>query len=169
METKKDAVYASDLILDGWLNGLNALCSLQEEMEKQPLQAFESQKEWIHSIRGQLSQLEDQSKTMTTEWIATVQETVNKTQKELGGKNDLKWPAQLEEIGHKTQTLAFSPSKKSLELLLRSQAQLETACKQTLDQQQQNRSEYLQVFEGLVDQVKQTQKEVLKPFDLTVK
>lgn len=164
--SKKEAIYASNFMLDSWVNSLNAAVSLQEKFEKKPLQAFENQKEWAHSVRDRLFQAENESKKMTTEWKISAQNAVSKNEQEPGEGSYAKWADQLEEIGHKTQTIVFSSGRNSLELFSKSQAQLEAAYKQALEQQQQSRIDYLQVVEEWAGQIKQTQKNVLKSFGL---
>ncbi|MCQ6282068.1 hypothetical protein [Bacillus sp. EB600] len=155
-----------DVFWDGWFNSFKTFNSLQSGAEQRSLQAFESQKEWIQSTRDQLSQLEEESKKLTTEWKSNLQEVFNKAQVDFGTQNLAEWADKFEEFGHKAETLAFSPSKATIELLSKSHAQLETALKKAIEQQQKNRAEVLNAIGGYVDQLKQTQSGVLKTFEL---
>ena len=81
-------------------------------------------------------------------------------------QNLTEWTDKFEEIGHKAETLAFSPSKVTFEMLSKSHAQLESTLRKAIDQQQKNRAEVLDAIGGYVDQLKQTQSGVLKTFEL---
>jgi hypothetical protein len=103
---------------------------------------------------------------LTTEWKSNLQEVFNKAQVDFGTQNLAEWADKFEEFGHKAEALAFSPSKATIELLSKSHAQLETALKKAIEQQQKNRTEVLNAIGGYVDQLKQTQSGVLKTFEL---
>jgi flagellar biosynthesis chaperone FliJ len=168
MAVKKDekALNVIDVFWDSWFNSFKTFNSLQNGAEEKSLQAFESQKEWIQATRDQLTQLEEESKKLTSEWKSNLQEVLNKAQIDFGTQNLTEWTDKFEEIGHKAEALAFSPSKATIDLLSKSHAQLESALKKAIDQQQKNRAEVLNAIGGYVDQLKQTQNGVLKTFEL---
>jgi histidinol dehydrogenase len=152
-----------DVIFEGWFDSIKTIQSLQNGVEQKSLKAFEDfQKELIKSTRDQLGQLEEESKKLSVEWKEIFQEVLKKT-----GANDLtEWTNKFEEVGQKAEKLAFGPSKKSLELFSKSQAQLENALKEAIDQQQKNRSEVLNNLSGFVGELKQTQNDLLKNIEL---
>ena len=168
MAVKKDekALNVIDVFWDSWFNSFKTFNSLQDGAEQKSLQAFEGQKEWIQATRDQLTQLEEESKKLTSEWKSNLQEVLNKSQFDFGAQNLTEWTDKFEEIGHKTESLAFSPSKATIDLLSKSHAQLELALKKAVEQQQKNRAEVLNAIGGYVDQLKQTQNGVLKTFEL---
>lgn len=168
MAVKKDekALNVIDVFWDSWFNSFKTFNSLQNGAEEKSLQAFESQKEWIQATRDQLTQLEEESKKLTSEWKSNLQEVLSKAQIDFGTQNLTEWTDKFEEIGHKAEALAFSPSKATIDLLSKSHAQLESALKKAIDQQQKNRAEVLNAIGGYVDQLKQTQNGVLKTFEL---
>ena len=155
-----------DVFWDGWFNSFKTFTSLQSGAEQKSLQAFETQKEWIQATRDQLSKLEEESKKLTSEWKENIQEVLNKTQVDFGAQNLTEWTDKFEEIGQKAEAAVFNPSKVTIDLLSKSQAQLETALKTAIDQQQKNRAEVLNAIGGYVNQLKQTQSGVLKTFEL---
>jgi phage-related protein len=163
---EKEALNVIDVFWDGWFNSFKTFNSMQNNAEQKSFQAFESQKEWIQATKDQLSQLEEESKKLTSEWKSNLQEVLNKAQIDFGAQNLFDWTDKFEEIGHKTESLVFSPSKATIELLSKSHAQLESALKKAIDQQQKNRAEVLNAIGGYVDQLKQTQNGVLKTFEL---
>ena len=168
MAVKKEddkSVNVMDVFWDGWFNSFKTFHSLQNGVEQKSLQALENQKEWIESLRNQFSQLEADSKKLTSEWRASLQDLLNKAQSEFGGQNLTEWTDKFEELEHKAEALAFSPSKVSLELLSRLHVQLESALKIALDQQQKNRAEALNAIGGYFEQIKQAQNGVLKSFE----
>lgn len=168
MALKKDekALNVIDVFWDSWFNSFKTFNSLQDGAEQKSLQAFESQKEWIQATRDQLTQLEEESKKLTSEWKSNLQEVLNKSQFDFGAQNLTEWTDKFEEIGLKAESLAFSPSKATIDLLSKSHAQLELALKKAVEQQQKNRAEVLNAIGGYVDQLKQTQNGVLKTFEL---
>jgi phage-related protein len=168
MALKKDekALNVIDVFWDSWFNSFKTFNSLQDGAEQKSLQAFESQKEWIQATRDQLTQLEEESKKLTSEWKSNLQEVLNKSQFDFGAQNLTEWTDKFEEIGHKAESLAFSPSKATIDMLSKSHAQLELALKKAVEQQQKNRAEVLNAIGGYVDQLKQTQNGVLKTFEL---
>ena len=154
-----------DVFWDGWFNSFKTFNSLQNGVEQNSLQALENKKEWIESLRNQFSQLEADSKKLTSEWKASLQDLLNKSQSEFGGQNLTEWTDKFEELGHKAVALGFSPSKASYELLSKSHAQLESVLKKALDQQQKNRAEFLNAIGDYSEQIKQAQNGVLKSFE----
>jgi phage-related protein len=164
---KKDEKYLNviDVFWDGWFNSFKTFHSLQDGVEQKSLQAFESQKEWIQSTREQLNQLEEESKKLTSEWKANFQEVLKKAQTDFGAPNLTDWTERVVEAGNKAETLAYSPSKATIDMLSKSHEQLEIALRKAIDQQQKNRAEVLNAIGGYVDQLKQTQNGVLKTFE----
>lgn len=148
-----------------WNNNLSSL----ENFENKSLQAIEVQKEWINSTSDQISNLEDNTKKLTSEWKTFVQNGLAKSSNELAGKNVSQWVDKLEEIGHKSQAIAFSPAKASLEIFSKSHANFESIYVNSLNELQKNRLEFFKPFEGFVEQFKQTQQSFLKSFQLPTK
>lgn len=165
---KKDEKFVNviDVFWDGWFNSFKTFHSLQDGVEQKSLQSFESQKEWLQTTREQLNHLEQESKKLTTEWKTNLQEVLQKAQTDFGTQNLTEWTNKLEEAGHTSETLAFSTSKATVEMLSKSHAQLESALKKAIEQQQKNRTEVLNAIGGYVNQLKQTQNGVLKTFEL---
>lgn len=165
---KKDEKFVNviDVFWDGWFNSFRTFNSLQNGFEEKSLQAFETQKELIQSTREQLNKLEEESKKLTTEWKNSLQEVLKKAQFDFAATNLTEWTDKLEEVGHKAETLAFSPSKASVELLSKTQAQLELALKKAIEQQQKTRTDVLDAIGGYVEQLKQTQNGVIKSFEV---
>ncbi|WP_203361483.1 hypothetical protein [Bacillus sp. REN10] len=170
MVNKKEANKSIDVIdvfWDGWFNSFKTFYSSQDGLEQRTLQVFERQKDWINSSRAQISKLEENSKKLSSEWKANMQPAWG--QQEVGNKSLSEWVDQLEEISQKTQSLALSPGKASIEMLSKSQAHLEETYKNALEAQQQNREEVLKACEDLINQLKQTQKGMLQSFELIAK
>lgn len=161
---KKDEkiVNVIDVFWDGWFNSFKTFQSLQSGMSQKSLEFFESQKDLIKSTLEQLSQLEEETKKLTTDWKANFQEVLKKAQIDFGVSE---LTDKIEEAGHKAETFAFSPSKATVELLSKSHAQIESALKKAIDQQQKNRAEVLDTIGGYVDQLKQTQNGVLQSIE----
>lgn len=155
-----------DVFWDGWFNSFKTFQSLQNGMSQKSLEFFESQKELIKSTLEQLSQLESETKKLTTDWKDNLQEVLKESQLDFGANNLTEWTDKFEEVGHKAESLAFSPSKTTVEMISKSHAQLESALKKAIDQQQKNRAEVLDTIEDYVDQLKQTQNGVLQSIEV---
>lgn len=162
---EEKVVNVVDVFWDGWFNSFKTFQSFQDGVEQKSLQAFESQKEWIQAAREQLNQLEEESKKLTTEWKVNLQDALKKAQIDFGVPNLTEWTDKFEEIGHKAETLAFSPGKATVDMLSKSQAQLESAVRKAIEQQQKTRTDVLNAIGGYVDQLKETQNGVLKTFE----
>jgi hypothetical protein len=155
-----------DVFWDGWFNSFKTFQSFQKEVEEKSLQVFESQKELVQAASKQLTQLEEESKKLTTELKTNVQEVLKNTLTAIGAENLLEYTDKFEEAGKKVESIAFNPSKATIEVLSKSHAQLEKALKEAIAQQQKNRAEVLNAIGGYVDQLKETQNNVLKTFEL---
>ncbi|NMD70449.1 hypothetical protein HHO41_09105 [Bacillus sp. DNRA2] len=169
MAAKKEEnklINVMDVFWDGWFNSYRTFHTIQNEVEEKSIQAFESQKEWIRSTGDQLTKMEEDSKRLTTEWITNLQDVLSKAQLDFGFQNTLDWTDRVEELGHKAQTLAFTPGKNSLEVAERTLSQLEETFKNVIDQQQKNREEVLKAVEGFLDQLKQSQATATKQLEL---
>lgn len=169
MAAKKEdnkLVNVMDVFWDGWFNSYRTFHTIQNGVEEKSLQAFENQKEWIKTTGETLAKMEEDSKRLTTEWISNLHDVFNKAHLDLGYQNGADWTERIEEFGHKAQTLAFSPSKGSLEVAEKTIAQLEETFKNVIDQQQKNREEVLKAVEGFVGQLKQSQASATKSIEL---
>ncbi len=150
-----------DVLFASWMNQLQVL----EELENKSLQLLESQKEWFEASREQLNQIEKNTKELTADWKAHVQELLSKTAKT---KGSLEWTDKLEEISNKAQTLVFTPGKATIEILTKTHEQLEKSYRTALKQQQKSRIEISNALKGVMDQIQQAQMSILKSFELPV-
>lgn len=160
-------INAIDVFWDSWFNSFKTFQSFQNSVEETSIQAMEIQKDWIQSTREQFTQLEEQSKKITSEWRTNLNEVLKKANKEFGIPNFLEWTDQYEEMSQKVETLAYAPSKATVDMLSKSHAQLETTLRKAIDQQQKTRIEVLNAIGGYVDHLKQTQNGLLKTLKQT--
>ncbi|MCQ6279669.1 hypothetical protein [Bacillus sp. EB600] len=164
--TEEKVINVIDVFWDGWFNSFKTFQSFQKGIEEKSLQALESQKELFQATREQLAKFEEESKKLTAEWNANLQEVLKKSLPDFAVQNLAEWTKKFEEVEQKVEALAFSPSQKTIDALSKSQAQLETALREAIEQQQNNRAEVVNAIGGYVDQLKETQNSVLKPFEL---
>jgi hypothetical protein len=164
--TEGKVINVIDVFWDGWFNSFKTFQSFQKGIEEKSLQAFESQKELFQATHEQLAKFEEESKKLTAEWNANLQEVLKKSLPDFAVKNFTEWTNKFEEVEQKVEALAFNPSQKTIDALSKSQAQLETALREAIEQQQNNRAEVVNAIGGYVDQLKETQNSVLKPFEL---
>ena len=155
-----------DLFWDGLFKGFKTFQSFQNEIEEKSLEAFEKQFELFDTTLEQLIKFEQESKKLTAEWKANLQEVLNNTLNGYGAQNLTEWTDKFEEFEQKVESLTFNPSKKTFAALSESQAQLESALKEVVEQRQQNRAEVLDVIGQYVGQLKQTQNDLLKTLKL---
>jgi|GEM_PF-3319000 len=159
------SVNVIDMFWDGWLNGWKTFYTQQEEYAQKSLEAFGRQKEVLEATRDTLNKMEQDAKKFSQEWKLTVQEKVSGTPFAPVTKALEEWTNKLEEIAQKMQTLAWTPSKAGLDVLLQSHANMENAFKSVLDQQQKGRVELLKAVEAMTEQMKQTQKGLLASYE----
>jgi hypothetical protein len=150
-----------DVFFNGWWNQVDFI----EEMEQKTLQTIKDQNEWLKGTRVQYTQMEDNSKKLTSEWKSNVQKLVEENNIPTYGANFPDLVNKLEEIGHRTQTIAFLPGKTSLDILSTSGDQLERTYTKAMGQQQKTRDEFSKAYEGVMEQFKQTQMGVFKLFE----
>ena len=155
-----------DVFWDGWFNSFKTFQSFQKGIEEKSLQALESQKELIQATSEQFTRLEEEAKKLLAEWNSNIQEVLENVLPDFGVQNLAEWTDKFEEVEQKVEALAFSPSKKTFEALSKSQAELESALKEAIKQQQNNRDEVVDAIGGYVDQLKQTQNGVLNTLEL---
>jgi hypothetical protein len=165
-KTDEKGINVIDVFWDGWFNSFKTFQSFQKGIEEKSLQAFESQKELFQATHEQLAKFEEESKKLTAEWNANLQEVLKKSLPDFALQNLTEWTNKFEEVEQKVEALAFNPSQKTIDALSKSQAQLETALREAIEQQQNNRAEVVNAIGGYVDQLKETQNSVLKPFEL---
>jgi 23S rRNA pseudoU1915 N3-methylase RlmH len=147
------SINVMDVIFNGWVSQLKAF----EEMEQKSIQVIKSQKEWIEGTRDQFIQIEEDSKKLTSDWKANVVELLEKNQKEFGTQNVAELLNKLEDIGHKSQAIAFIPGKASFDILLNSRDQFEKSFLDALEQQKKSREDLTKAYEEVIEQLKQSQ------------
>ncbi|RLL46593.1 hypothetical protein D8M04_05135 [Oceanobacillus piezotolerans] len=148
-----------DSIWGFWLNP----GEIFENVEFQALRNIENQKKWINGTRDQYTQLEDNTKKLATDWKTSAASFLANNNAYAEGDYQ-EWLNKLEEVGHKSYTIAFLPGKTTLDILSKSTDQLEEATVKAIVQNKKTREEATKVFEGFVEQWKQTQKGMLEFF-----
>jgi phage-related protein len=155
-----------DVLWDGFLNSFKTFQSFQNGVEEKCLEAFERQLDWVETTLEPLIKFEEEPKKLTAEWKASLQEVLNNTLTGYGVQNLTEWTDKLEEVEQKVEALAFSSNKKTFKALSNSQAQFESALKEVIELRKKNRAEVLDAIGKYVDQLKQTQNNVLKTLKL---
>jgi transcriptional regulator of heat shock response len=151
-----------DMFWDGWLNNLKAVQSFQENLQQKALQAFSYQKELLDFSVKALNTMEEESKNFSKDWNEKVQNSV----KQISNTEDeqvSKWLTNFQDVTESVQLFSWKPSHTVLDLLIDSQNQLEANMKKTLVSQKKENTENFKRIEGLIEQVKETQKEILSP------
>ncbi|WP_216830838.1 hypothetical protein [Alkalihalobacterium elongatum] len=158
-KTKNEKVM--DMYSLNWWNQDNIL----EDMEQRSLQAINSQKEWIEGTRDQFFQFEENAKNLTTEWKTNAQTLMDNYNKTSDGQQYHEWLNKLEEIGHKSQAIAAIPGKTSLDIIAKSNAQLEELVVSSSAYNKKMREQTSKVMDGFYDQMKEMQMGMFKPFE----
>ncbi|PYZ92631.1 hypothetical protein CR194_13250 [Salipaludibacillus keqinensis] len=138
--------------------GVGMWKDVMEEMEQQSMQALKTQKEWIDGTREQISQFEENSKKLTTAWKTNAQTVVGNVNPELEG--DPKYHEvlnKLEEIGHKSQTIATLPGKATLDIMARSNGHIAATVGNTFVQNKKIAEKTTDTLINAFDQMRQTQ------------
>ncbi|WP_087974298.1 hypothetical protein [Oceanobacillus rekensis] len=158
--TKSKSENVVDNLWGAWMNQGEFF----ETIEYQSLKNIESQKEWLKGTNEQFCQLEDNSKKLATEWKTGAESFLGSNKSILAGGDYQEWLNKLEEVGHKSYSIAFLPGKTSLEILSKSTDQLEDTVVKAIDQNRKTREEATKAFDGVMEQLKQTQKGMLQFF-----
>ncbi|WP_249869058.1 hypothetical protein [Oceanobacillus saliphilus] len=151
-----------DSLWGAWLNQGEFF----KTVEYQSLKNIESQKEWIKGTNEQYCQLEDNTKKLASEWKTGAESFLGNNKSILPLGDYQEWLNKLEEVGHKSYSIAFLPGKTTLEVLSKSTDQLEDTVVKVIDQNRKTREEATKAFDGVVEQWKQTQKVMLQFFQL---
>ena len=138
--------------------------NLGEEMEKQSLQFFESQKEWAEGTREQINQFEEDSKRLTTDWKTNTQTFLTENYKEFATAESEEWLNKLEDLSHKSQQMALLPGKTSLDMFTKSTRQLEENFVKVAEQNKKVREEATKTMESAFEQMKQAQAKMFSFF-----
>lgn len=143
-----------------WWNQFDLL----EGIEKSSSQVIENQKELVKGAREQFDQLEENSKKLIADWKANTLKFISENKKELGDQNYEEWLNKIEEIGLLQQQIAFMPGKTSLDILSKSTEQFEELFVNVAEQNKKLREEITNAFEGVLEQMKQSQKVMFQFF-----
>ena len=163
-ETKVTNVNVMEVFFNGWMKQTEMI----EEIEQRALQTIKDQNEWIKGNRDQFLKIEENSKKLTSEWTTNVRKLIDENNVGFNVSNFSNFPdlvSQLEEIGHRTQTLAFLPGKTSFDLISTTGAQLEKSYSRAIDQQKKQREEFTKAWEDAFEQMKQAQNGMFKFFE----
>ncbi|MBM4762769.1 hypothetical protein [Bacillus sp. B15-48] len=158
---EKQNTNVMDIFFNGWSNQFEYI----EEIEQKSLEAIKNQNEWIQGTRNQLCQMEENSKKLTSEWKENAQKLLTDNKLAFNGVNLTELVEKMEEIGHRSQTIAFLPGKASLDLLSTTGEQIEKNYTKAIGQQQKTRDEISKAYEGVFEQMKQTQLGIFKLFE----
>ena len=155
-----------DVFWDVFFNSIKTFQSFQNGVEEKCLEAFESQLDLVETTLEQLIKFEEESKKLTAERKANLQEVVNNALTGYGIQNLTVWTDKFKEAEQNVEALAFSPSIKTFKALSKTQAQLESALKEAIGKRQKTRAEVLDALGKYVDELKHTQNNVLKTLKL---
>ncbi|WP_342512364.1 hypothetical protein MKY34_17345 [Sporosarcina sp. FSL K6-1522] len=128
---------------DGWLNSVQTMEGLQQEMENQSLHMFDHQKTLLQSSRKALSNLEKASST-----VAEVVQPYSELDK-------------MKDIHDQVQAFSWNSGHALLDLFAQSQQQMTDTMQETLVLQQKGRTEALKTLETITAQIKDFQKGLL--------
>ena len=156
------AVHQVDLMWDGWLNNLKSLQSFQEDVQQKALQAFSYQKEMLDLSAKTLNTLEEESKKATNDWNHKIQATVKQSNLNQN-EQATKWLTSIQDVVESVQMMAWKPNHVMLDLLTKSQHQVEDMMKNALENQQKYQTENFKKIEELTEQMKVAHKGILNP------
>jgi polyhydroxyalkanoic acid inclusion protein PhaP len=154
-----------DAVWDGWLNSVKVMYAYQREVENITLQTLERQKEIWAKTTENLNKMEEEAK----KFLEDVKVNYQNNMKNIGGEQLSKtfeeWTGRLEEISNRIQQLTWTPGKAGLNVVNKSQEQVEESLKNLIAQQQRTREEVQGLIDNFLQQVKATQKGMLESFE----
>ncbi|AMA73790.1 MULTISPECIES: polyhydroxyalkanoic acid inclusion protein PhaP [Aneurinibacillus] len=154
-----------DTMWDGWMNGVKMVYAYQREMENLMLQTLERQKEIWEKTTENLEKVEEEMKKFLEDAKVSYQNNMKNVGGEQLGKTFEEWAQRLDEIAKRIQQLTWTPGKASLNVVNKSQEQLEVSFKNLLAQQQKTRDEVQALMDNFLQQVKMTQKGLLESLE----
>lgn len=147
-----------DSVWDGWMNGVRMMYAYQREMENMTLQTMERQKELWTKTTENMEKMEQEMKKFLEDVKLNYQNNVKNVGGEQAGQMVQEWMNRLDEIAGRLQQLTWTPGKASLNVVNKSQEQLELSMKSLIEQQQRTREEVQSLMDNFLNQVKSTQK-----------
>ncbi|MMZ54708.1 Polyhydroxyalkanoic acid inclusion protein [compost metagenome] len=154
-----------DAVWDGWMNGVKMMCAYQREMENLTLQTLERQKEIWTKTTENMDKMEEEMKKFLEDIKVNYQNNVKNIGGEQISKTFEEWTQRLDEIAGRIQQLTWTPGKANLNVVNKSQEQLEASLKNVIAQQQRTREEVQSLMDDFLQQVKATQKGVVDSFE----
>jgi polyhydroxyalkanoic acid inclusion protein PhaP len=154
-----------DSMWDGWMSGVKTVYAYQREMENLALETIERQKEIWTKTTENMNKMEQEMKKFMEDVKVNYHNNVRNAGGEQAGKTFEEWTQRLDEISNRIQQLTWTPGKASLNVINKSQEQMETSFKNVIEQQQRTREEVQALIENLLGQVKSTQKGLLESFE----
>lgn len=154
-----------DAVWDGWMNGVKTMYAYQREMENLTLQTLERQKEIWTKTTENMEKMEEEMKKFLEDVKVNYQNNVKNIGGEQMSKTFEEWTARLDEIAGRIQQLTWTPGKANINLVNKSQDQLETSVKSLISQQQRTREEVQALMDNFLQQVKMTQKGLLESLE----
>jgi polyhydroxyalkanoic acid inclusion protein PhaP len=161
----QDQASIVDSVWDGWMNGVKMMYAYQREMENLTLQTLERQKEIWKKTTENMEKMEEEIKKFLEDVKLNYQNNIKNIGGEQMGKTFEEWTYRLDEIAGRIQQLTWTPGKASLNIVNKSQEQLEASLKNLIEQQQRTRDEVQTLMDNFLQQVKTTQKGLLDSFE----
>jgi hypothetical protein len=150
-----------DSLWDGWLNNVKTMQRFQLDMQQKALEAFSYQQELQDYSKKTLESMEEESKKITEELFDKLEQSM--AESKFASEPTIKWLKGLEEVSQSMQHLTWKPSYAMLDIYAGLQNQMEAAMKKTIDTLQKSNSESFEKIEQYVEQLKESQKEIVKP------
>ena len=156
---EKQLINDVDRIWDGWLSSVKDVQKCQEDVQQKALQAFSYQKELLDFSVKTLNTIEKETEKVSKDWNDNLRNGVKQSNLD----QDSKWLNTIQHITESVHLLSWKPSYTMLDVLIKSQEQVEVAMKKAFASQQQVRAENDKKIEELCEQMKAAHKGILKP------
>lgn len=163
-KAEKDSVQALDALWDSWYSNVKAFYSLQNEYADHSLETIKRQKEWLEKTKEKIEKLENEMNSFSNEWKKNVTSSFEHIIKQDHNQVN-EWMNKLEEVNQNLWSAFQNPMKNIIDVLLKSQNQVESAYEEFVKLQKKNREDILKTVEGFTDQQKKVQKALLDSFD----
>ncbi|BAU29262.1 polyhydroxyalkanoic acid inclusion protein PhaP [Aneurinibacillus soli] len=154
-----------DAVWDGWMNSVKTIYAYQREIENITLQTLDRQKELWTKTAENIEKTEQELKKFLEEAKFTYQSNVKNVGGEQAGQIVQDWLGRLDEISSRIQQLTWTPGKASINVINKSQEQLELSVKSLIEQQQRTREEVQNLVDNFLGQVKSTQKGLINSLE----
>lgn len=149
-----------DLFWDSWLESVKKFNKLQSNFEEQSYKAFNNVEQLLEPLNDLLKRVEEESSLLTKEFNEQLQKNYKSITTDDTNPIQSYWIKQIDEVSNQTQSLFWNSNKALFNFISTSQQKMNSNIESIIKEQQKGRTEIVQKFSNLIDEIKKAQKTV---------